>query len=332
MSKRQEKKNMNKDIEMMKKAMEQVIDTKFKSILHDITYRMNALYDEMENRILEKAGENPRNLTSGRLNLAEHLLEGFVFTDDDPAAGSVSWSDCSVVYKGTTHTITDGDTTDKYIYWELSTPGTFQTSATKPSLGDDDILVAINDNGTHSMNIGIGRVTHGATMKDGTIGNSEIGNDAVNSLKILDNAVNSSKIDSGAVGNTQLGDGAVTSAKIGTGEVAESNIGTGAVTDGKIGTGAVTNAKIGSEAVDEGKIGTGAVTNTKLGNDSVTSGKIGSKEVATGNIVDQAVGSLQIGNQAVGSGQLGDGSVLNAKIGAGEVATNKLNTAQHMLF
>jgi hypothetical protein len=302
----------------IRKLIRDLITNELHSLLHDVTYRIGVLGEEVK----RAAGEAHR-ITSGMLNLATPILDGFSFTDNSPSAGSVAWADCNVVFKGNTYVITDGSTSDKYIYWQaLTTPTTFKTSATKPTLTDDDVLVAINDGGMHQMVIGTGRMTHGGSVMDATIDSGEIKDGAILADKIAALAISEGKIASGAVTVNKLGASAVTAEKLDTGAVTETKIGTGAVTSGKIDDSAVTDTKLATGAVTETKLGTGAVTEAKLGTGAVTTDKIGAS----------AITDAKIGTGAVTTAKIFDGAVVAAKIGAGEVATDKLDVALHMLF
>lgn len=72
-------------------------------------------------------------------------LDDFVFSDNTPGAGSISWNSGTVTYKGVTYTVSSGNTSNVRIYWQLSSPTTFQSSNSYPALGTDDFLVAINN-------------------------------------------------------------------------------------------------------------------------------------------------------------------------------------------
>jgi len=209
----------------VEKVVERVIEQKFASVLHDIDYRIKVLYDAADR--LSGAGDK---VGSRDLNLAHHLLDGFTFTNNSPSAGYVAWAGCHIVYKGTNYTITDGNTNSKYIYWAFATPTVFSTSATKPSLGVDDCLIGVNDGGTFYPAIVPGKLYHGSTFVNGTVGTNEIAalavttgllaDGAVSTAKIASGAVGSGQIAAGAVGTTQLADGSITTAKIGAGQVA----------------------------------------------------------------------------------------------------------------
>lgn len=309
------KKRVKKRHAELKKVIEQVLDEKFKSILHDISYRLSVLIDE---------AANTGGVTSGRLNLAVHLLDGYVFTDNSPSAGYVSWSDCHIVYKGQVYKIQDGNTNKKYIWWDFDANpnNVFQVSDTKPDLTDDDVLVAINDNGKHTLVIGQGRMTHGAALLDATVRSSELADGAVTTTKIASRAITSTLLADGAVTSTKIASGAVTTTALANNAVDANKLADNAVTSTKIANGAVTSTKIGSGAVTSTAIASGAVQGTHIADGAVTGTKIASGVVSTTHIASGAVGSKQ----------LADGAVTATKIGAGAVAADKLNLAQHLIF
>ena len=88
----------------------------FKSVLHDITYRI----DSLMNMGLNQAGL-PHKVTSEMLSLSTPMLDGFTLKDNFPVSGYMSWTDCNIMYKGTKYIITNGNTNLKYIYWTLDT-------------------------------------------------------------------------------------------------------------------------------------------------------------------------------------------------------------------
>ncbi len=205
----------------LEEIVARIIEGRFKSLLHDIDYRIKVLYDVAD----RLTGANNK-IGSHDLNLAHHILDGYVFTDNAPVAGSIAWTGCHIVYKGVDIAITDGDTASKYVWWDYSaTPNTvFQTSATKPVLTADDVLVAINDNGMARVVMVPGKMVPGAAIYDGSINTNEIANGAINSDKLGALAVIESKIASGAITTDKIGDLQVTSPKIGAGAVGESKL------------------------------------------------------------------------------------------------------------
>jgi hypothetical protein len=297
----------------MRALVREILTEELQGLLHDVSYRLDVLYNaEMRNG----------RLGSRDLHLASHQLDGFTVTDNTPTAGKIAWTDCNVVYKGTNYPITDGSTDLKYVYWKLTTPATFQMSNTKPTIADDDVLVFINEGGTHQTVIGSGRMTPGAAILTGTVGTDELGSGAVSNAKLAAFAVDSGKLADNAVESGKIKAGAVVDGKIATDAVNSANIKNNAISEGKIATDAVTSAKIKDGQVSEGKIAADAVTSAKIKNGAV----------ATDKLAGSAVTADKLGANAVTTDKLNNGAVTGAKIGAGQVATDKLNTALHMIF
>jgi hypothetical protein len=203
----------------VEKAVERIISQKFGDVLSDISYRISVLQD-----LMKAAEGKPSRVTSAQLNLAHHLLDGYTFSANSPSPGYVAWSDCHIVYQGTDYTITNSNTSQKYIYWLQATPSSFQVSNTKLSLGANDCLVCVNESGTPNVVLMPGKFRSGASLLDGTVGANELGSGAVTSAKIAASAIFSSHISPGAVGTSQLADSAVTGPKIGAGAVATSKL------------------------------------------------------------------------------------------------------------
>lgn len=204
---------------VIEEKVAKVIDEKFAHVLQDISYRIGVLKD-----MVNTAEGLPHRITSQHLNLAHHLLDGYTFTNNSPSAGYVAWTDCHVVYQGTDYTISNSSTSNKYIYWVSATPSSFQTSNTKPSLGANDCLVAVNESGSAVVVLVPGKMRSGAYLMDGTVGTNEIGSSAVTSAKLAASAVGSSHISDGAVVSNKIADGAVVGSKIGAGAVATSKL------------------------------------------------------------------------------------------------------------
>lgn len=318
MSKRTAKKNTKMEM-MIKDAVKVAMLEGFASVLHDVEYRITALADAA---LGAKTGIRTK-VNSNELNLAHPLLDGYTFTDNSPSAGYVAWTGCNVVYKGTAYAITDGNTNKKYIYWQFSgTKTAFVTSDTIPTLADDDCLIAVNSSGVHSMNIGDGRVTHGAAIMTGTVSGTQIANGTIGTANIANSAITNTLLASGAVGSGNLASGAVTSAAIATGAVGNAALAANVVQSSNIASGAVGSAQLAANAVTSAALASGAVTSTAIAANAVTS-----TAIASG-----AVGSTQIAAGAVGSSQIANGAVGSTQIGAGVVASNNLNLAQHLLF
>jgi len=80
---------------------------------------------------------------------AHRLNVDAVFSNNSPQAGYVSWSNVKITFRDETWGIQDGNTNKRYIWWDYSlSKTTFQTSDSPPTLDLEDVLVAVNINGT----------------------------------------------------------------------------------------------------------------------------------------------------------------------------------------
>ena len=107
--------------------------------------------------------------------------------------------------------------------------------------------------------------------------------------------------DLGSVGTTQIDDNAVTAAKIAANAVDTSEIRDAAVTTDKVADDAITGDKIAATTVATGNIA----------NSAITSGKIAAGAVGTAKLADNAVSAAKIANNVVGAAALnvsGNGS------------------------
>ena len=328
------------DIELIVKD---VLDRELKSLLHDVTYRIGVLQDERES--------NGR-ITSGRLNIAQHMLDGFVFTDNDPVAGDVSWVDCNISYKGQTYTIADGDTGDKYIYWQFGDL-LFTTSNVKPTIGADDVLVAINDGGTAHRIIGATQL-HGSSLVDLSVDTTEIADQAITSAKIHDDV--SIGVEDNSVDTQHLVDGAVTTIKIANDAVDKDKInadvaGIGLnqnvdgsleidVDDVTVEVDSVNGLQVKALGIDSAQLASSAVTTAKIANDAVDRDKVasnvagsglgqdinGALEIDVDNVTVEVDGTngLQVKALGIDTAHLASDAVETAKINNLAVTSGKL--------
>jgi len=121
-------------------------------------------------------------LGATKLAIVDWIPVGLTFTDDDPSTGEISWNNHSLVYNGTEYSISSGDTSGvsdsnndgfKFVYWDASSPNSYQVVDGKPSISGDDALVAVNDSGTARPQLQA-TVIHGGSIRTGTITADEI--------------------------------------------------------------------------------------------------------------------------------------------------------------
>lgn len=97
-------------------------------------------------------------------------------TNNSPGAGSVAWAGLIVKLKGVDYTVTDGNSSKKYLWWDLSNPSTMQESDTTPTLTIDDCIVIINVSGTAYW-IPDSTLIHGDQIIAGTIPQTALSSD-----------------------------------------------------------------------------------------------------------------------------------------------------------
>lgn len=103
-------------------------------------------------------------VTANKLTTYNFILSAWTFANNNPWAWSVSWTWCTVVYNWTEYSITNWNTSNKYIYWQLATPTVFATSVSLPAYWVNDFLVATNTSWSYilawnSTTIDWGRIT-----------------------------------------------------------------------------------------------------------------------------------------------------------------------------
>ncbi|NBB70264.1 MAG: hypothetical protein GVY33_08050 [Alphaproteobacteria bacterium] len=124
---------------------------------------------------------------------------------------------------------------------------------------------------------------------DGSISNSDIADDSIDSTKLQNDSVGADEIIDGSVGAAEIADGS-----IGQDQLAPDSVGSAQIIDGSVG---------GGELADD------SVDSTKLQNDSVGAAQIIDGSVGTGEIADGSIGSTKLQNNSVGSAAITDDSV-----------------------
>lgn len=127
----------------------------------------------------------------------------------------------------------------------------------------------------------------------------EIRDGSVVERKIAENAVTTGKIANSSVTKEKIMDGAVTTNKIHYDAVTTETINNSAVTTDKINDGAVTSRKIAEGAVSMDEIKDLAVVESKIDDKAVTNGKIGDAAVDTRIIKDKSVTNAKMADDTL---------------------------------
>lgn len=132
-------------------------------------------------------------VTAVKLTTYNFLLSAGTFTNNSPSAGYVAWASCKVVYNGTEHTITNGNSNKKHIYWQLASPTVFAGSDTLPALGNDDFLVSFNNSGTN-MFVWNSTVINGNRITAGSITASNLAANTITANEIAASTITAAKM------------------------------------------------------------------------------------------------------------------------------------------
>ncbi|MCG8401358.1 MAG: phage tail protein [Firmicutes bacterium] len=116
------------------------------------------------------------------------ILVGDEWTDNDPGAGYVSWSQHKLYYAGKEYNIDTGSTNHKYIYWD-GVSGNYSFQGIEPDLQDGQFYIAVNNDGAHDL------VWNSPAARK-FIGSLFIGDAVILTAHIADLAVTDAKIDS----------------------------------------------------------------------------------------------------------------------------------------
>ena len=204
---------------------------------------------------LRVVDQDQRQLTAEDFNDLTHRLTGYTInngTNGTPVgtstANTISWATLHIIYAGVDYTVADGvNVALKYVYFTLSsvvstsaTSGTvtLSTSATKPTLGKDDIMVFLN-----------GGPTGGTVIVSASDGHGSL------PAALADNTVDSGALQTGAASGTKVG--SILSSSLGTG-VINSNLMffAGTVDNNALGPLAVTGTKVAQGTLAAGKLNT----------------------------------------------------------------------------
>ena len=242
------------------------------------------------------------------------------------AVGSTEIADDAV----TTAKIADDAVTTAKIADDAITPS--KISFINNTICTNDTNILISDGTEFASVTPTGNIcvtnTGNISIKAGTVGNSELANDAVTTCKILDGSVTPAKLANSSVGTSNICNNAV-----GTNELADNSVttdilnkavGDEAVKTSTIANDAVTTCKILDDNVTTAKIANDAVIDVKIKDNNVTSSKIADDAVTSPKIADDAVTSPKIANSAVGNSELATDAVIEVKIKDGNVTSRKI--------
>lgn len=132
-----------------------------------------------------------------KLETRKVILSGEVWNASTTGA---TWNAHTLTYNGSAYNINAGSTTNKFVYWQLSKPTAYQTSATFPTLGANDWLIGLWDTG--------------GTNAFYPFWNTQLAPAFISTALIADASITTAKIQDLAVSTAKIANLAVTNAKI----------------------------------------------------------------------------------------------------------------------
>ena len=246
----------------------------------------------------------PNSVTAAKLWIQSHAINGLVFTNNSPGAGSVAWSSHTIQWNGSTFAIGAGNSSAEMIWLDRSTSTTALQGSTRAAFeaaydpADGDILLAANSGGIAETVFNATLVTGGA-IKTG----------AIVADKIAANAIVAGKI---AVAAIVAGDGVIANAAIGTALIQDA---------------AITNAKIGSLAVDTAKIADAAIVAAKIADLEVTAAKIANATITAAKIAAATITAALIENATITNAKIANATIEGGKIAASTITGDKISSA-----
>lgn len=230
---------------LLRPALRDAIHAECGHVLRDIEWR----YAQARDLLNEAAGSNTleprglRKLTAEDFNVLRHQLTGYTVTNNVNATGaatpgSIRWQSLHIVYAGVDYTIADGASLLKYHSFVKPASGTtasLTSSDTKPTLGQDDLLVFVNNGGIATVAASDGSASLPAVVANGAVDTSALADGAVQGTKILDQGIGANKLGTGSINAATMFFGKV----VNTGALADN-----AVTATQLNGGSVTATKL----------------------------------------------------------------------------------------
>lgn len=304
------------------KRIENILHDKLAHFLSDIDFRLGQAYD-----VADRASGRGSKVYAEDMNIpGRHFLTGYTVTSNSPTAGSIAWANLHMVYNGTDTLITDGNSALTYHWWSpTTTPTVLQSSNTKPTLANGEVLLFMNVGGAAKVMLSDTNASLPSLVANNTVDASAINGRAIGQGQMALNAVDSSILASNAVTAGKIATGAINAeAQFATGVVGSTALGANAVTAGKIAAGGISAST---------QFASGVVTSTAIGADQITSALIAPSAVGTTELGANAVDSTKLADGAVSTtAKIGTGVVTATNVAAGAVTPAKLNILRHVLY
>jgi hypothetical protein len=244
----------------------------------------------------------------------------YTLTSNSPSAGYIAWANASIIYNGVTYPVANGNTSLKYVWWDLTAPTTLKTSATFPTIPVGGAIVFLNANGVATSVLDSPSVISDV-IPPGTIQDIQLAGLAASKItgQLTDAQVaqiSAAKI-TGSITSTQITDGAISTPKLAAGAVTANEIAANAITTAKLAAGAVTATELAAGSITTAKLAAGAVTATEIGALAITSAKIAANAITTAKLAAGAVTATEIAAGTITGDRISAGTLTGDKVAAG---------------
>jgi len=145
-----------------------------------------------------------------------------VIANNNPAAGSISWTAFAITYAGVSYPVPASNTAFKFVWWQYNNGApSIQGADTLPELGEHDLLLFLNKGGI-GMLVPTMDLVDGSLLVAGSVFADAIAANQINSTHILADSIGADELAAGSVYAEHVTAGAITTDKLGVGSVSDS--------------------------------------------------------------------------------------------------------------
>lgn len=179
------------------------------------------------------------------------------------------------------------------------------------------------------------------TNLSGTIGTTQIADDAITTAKIAANAITATEIAADTITSNQIAANAITSnelaansvisGKIQAGSITATEIAANTITGSKLVAGTITANEIAANTITAAKIQAGAITANEIAANTITAAKIASDTITGNQIAANTITASELAANSVTADKILAGSVTAGKLAAGEIITASAQIADGII-
>lgn len=151
---------------------------------------------------------------------------------NQPSAGFIQWTACSLQYDGITYNIGAGNSNKKFVWWKFNGGApTLHDGDTLPPLEVEDLLLFLNKEGVGVL-VPMTDVQDGSLIVSGSILADAVGANQINAYHIVADSITTEKIAAGAITAEEIAVGAVTTSALTVGSIGGNKVANGSFEDG----------------------------------------------------------------------------------------------------